>query len=259
MRIVNGRLFKDQSAGQVTCYTHNGESVVDYVITSSSTFNSICDFEICSFNEYSNHAPICFSLKTHIRQSDETMNERIYYKWNNDYKEAFRNDISRDLHLLNRSISDGISRNCDTDDIVAFFTQFLTDRADPYFKKRYIPRKESFFNHTSRLKKQKWYNEECKLKREAYISALHNFNSDRNSETRKIMLEAKKDYKYYCRSCKLKYSYEQGRKMNEMRKKQPREFWKMFKHKKQTPTESEFQLKNSINISSRFQIRTRLL
>ena len=53
------------------------------------------------------------------------------------------------------------------------------------------------------------------------------------------MLEAKKDYKYYCRSCKLKYNYEQGRKMNEMRKKQPREFWKMFKHKKQTPTESE--------------------
>lgn len=153
-------------------------------------------------------------------------------------------DISRDLHLLNRSISDGISRNCDTDDIVALFTQFLTDRADPYFKKRYIPRKESFVNHTSRLKKQKWYNEECKLKREAYISALHNFNSDRNSETRKIMLEAKKDYKYYCRSCKLKYSYEQGRKMNEMRKKQPREFWKMYKHKKQTPTESEISTEN---------------
>ena len=27
--------------------------------------------------------------------------------------------------------------------------------------------------------------------------------------------------------------------MNEIRKKQPGEFWKMFKHKKQTPTESE--------------------
>ena len=56
------------------------------------------------------------------------------------------------------------------------------------------------------------------------------------------MLEAKKDYKYYCRSCKLKYSYEQGRKMKEMRKKQPREFWKMFKYKKQTPTESEISI-----------------
>ena len=117
------------------------------------------------------------------------MNERIYHIWNNDYKEAFRNNISRDLHLLNRSISDEISRNCDTDNIVALFTQFLTDRA---LKKRYILRKESFFNHTSRLKKQKWYNEECKLKRKAYISALDNFNLDRNSETRKIMLGAKK-------------------------------------------------------------------
>ena len=30
MRIVNGRLFKDKSASQVTCTTYNGESVVDY-------------------------------------------------------------------------------------------------------------------------------------------------------------------------------------------------------------------------------------
>ena len=45
------------------------------------------------------------------------------------------------------------------------------------------------------------------------------------------MLDAKKDYKYYCRSCKLKFSYEQGRKMNDLRKSHPREFWKKFKRK----------------------------
>ena len=52
------------------------------------------------------------------------------------------------------------------------------------------------------------------------------------------MLDAKKDYKYYCRSCKSKHSYDQGRKMNDMRKKHPREFWKMFKNKKSTPSET---------------------
>ena len=33
MRIVNGRLHNDKSVGRMTCYTHNGESVVDYVFT----------------------------------------------------------------------------------------------------------------------------------------------------------------------------------------------------------------------------------
>ena len=48
------------------------------------------------------------------------------------------------------------------------------------------------------------------------------------------MLTAKKDYKYYCRSCKLKYSYDQDRKMNEMRRKQPKHFWRLFKGNKKS-------------------------
>ena len=62
---------------------------------------------------------------------------------------------------------------------------------------------------------------------------LYNYNNlNRNNKTREIMLAEKKDYKYYCRSCKLKYSYEQGRKMNETRRKQPKQFWKIFKRNK---------------------------
>ena len=41
LRIVNGRLCNDKSIGKVTCYTHNGESVVDYLLTSQANFNLI--------------------------------------------------------------------------------------------------------------------------------------------------------------------------------------------------------------------------
>ena len=64
MRIVNGRLHKDRSIGRMTCYTYNGESVVDYVLTSQINFNIISDFEIGDFMEYSNHAPVSLSIKT---------------------------------------------------------------------------------------------------------------------------------------------------------------------------------------------------
>ena len=239
MRIVNGRLFKDQSVGRVTCYTHNGESVVDYVITSLRNFQSVSDFEVYEFNEYSNHAPLYLSLKTYTKLEPQTKPERIFHKWDRSLKDAFLNDMSRDVYLLNRAMVDGISRNCEPDDIVSSFSQFITDRANPYFEKHSSERSDSCFYHENKTEKQKWYTDECRRWRQIYNEALYNYNLNRNNDTRKLMLDAKKDYKYYCRSCKQKYSYEQGRKMNELRKSRPREFWKQFKQKKISPSEPD--------------------
>ena len=152
---------------------------------------------------------------------------------------------------LNRLISDGIDRHCEPDDIVTDFLKFITDRANPYFENRKKSSTHHTFINTNYKDKQKWYNEECKRKHEHYQSMLYNYNLNRNNETRKIMLTAKKDYKYYCRSCKLKYSYDQGRKMNEMRRKQPKHFWRLFKGNKKSqcdevPMNDFFQLKFQI-------------
>ena len=238
LRIVNGRLFNDKTVGKMTCYTHNGESVVDYLLTSFSNFSTINDFEIQNFNEYSNHAPLYFGLKVYTNRAEELQQERTYYKWNDDLKGTFLNDMTRDVHHLNRFISDGISKNCDPDDIITVFSQFIADRANPHFEKHSKQTKHHYFTHTNTTEKQQWYNDECKRKRTVYNNALFNFNLTKNNKTRKLMLDAKKDYKYYCRSCKSKHSYDQGRKMNDMRKKHPREFWKMFKNKKSTSSET---------------------
>ena len=45
LQIVNGRLCNDKLIGKVTCYTHNGESVVDYLLTSQANFNLISNFK----------------------------------------------------------------------------------------------------------------------------------------------------------------------------------------------------------------------
>ena len=148
-------------------------------------------------------------------------------------------DISRDSHILNGILIDGIDRNFEPDDIVTNFTKFITDRANPYFEKRKRPRKnQNYININCKLR-QKWYNDECKNKHTTYIEARYNFNLHKNNETRKQIMNAKKDYKYYCRTCKLKYSFEQGQK-NERNaiKKQPREFWKLFKGTRKRQTET---------------------
>ena len=120
----------------------------------------------------------------------------------------------RDVYLLNRAMADGMSRNCKPDDIVSSFSQFITDRANPYFEKHSSERSDSYFYHENKSQKQKWYTDECRRRRQIYNKPLYNYNVNGNNDTWKLMLDAKKDYKYYCRSCKQKYSYEQGRKMN---------------------------------------------
>ena len=219
MRIVNGRLHKDRSIGRMTCYTHNGESVVDYVLTSQINFNIISDFEIGDFMEYSNHAPVSLSIKTFTDIQSDVKHEHTSYNWKPEYKDAFINDITRDSPILNQIISDGIENDYEPDDIVTSFTKFITERANPYFQKRHIPNKMPAFANGNTKEKQKWYNYECSQKHARYQEALYNYNLNRNRENRMLMLDAKKDYKYFCRKCKLKYKYDQGKNMNEMRKK----------------------------------------
>ena len=77
--------------------------------------------------------------------------------------------------------------------------------------------------------KQKWFNTECKRRLDKNKQAVFEFNNLRNDSNRKNLLDAKKDYKYYCRNCKAMFNRELGRKMNSMRKKTPKEFWRLFK------------------------------
>ena len=64
LRIVNGRLFGDNNVGKCTCVTLNGQSLVDYLLTQQEDFHILDDFCVLNFNEFSNHAPVYFSLKT---------------------------------------------------------------------------------------------------------------------------------------------------------------------------------------------------
>ena len=60
-RVVNGRVGKDANIGQCTCYTHNGESLVDFLITEICNFCNITNFYERDFTMYSNPAPVKFS------------------------------------------------------------------------------------------------------------------------------------------------------------------------------------------------------
>ena len=61
MRIVNGRISHDTD--KMTCYTHNGESLTDYVLSLQQNFKALTNVMVHDYNEFSNHAPISFGFK----------------------------------------------------------------------------------------------------------------------------------------------------------------------------------------------------
>ena len=77
MRIVYGRIFPNTD--KMTCFTHNGESVVDYLISSETNFSSLSSMIVHEYNEFSNYAPISFSLKIGTERSREDFNWTIIY------------------------------------------------------------------------------------------------------------------------------------------------------------------------------------
>ena len=50
MRIVNGRIFPNTV--KMTCFTHNGESVVDYLTSSENNFSSLPSISVHEYNEF---------------------------------------------------------------------------------------------------------------------------------------------------------------------------------------------------------------
>ena len=199
MRIVNGRLGNDNGVGQYTCYTHNGESTVDYVVTGYCNFSVISDFFIHDFNIYSNHSPISFDFKVNTVQNNANKcNEHIFFKWDPKYKDQFIKDIALTIQNFCEDLNANISHDCSADILVEKFTHYLNKHGNSYFKKSVKARKDGVYCDSTSYAQKEWFNDSCRRKKMLYEDALHIYNLMKNDFTKTEFLKKKKDYKYCC-------------------------------------------------------------
>ena len=75
-RVANGRIGKDQSEGNITCYNTKGNSIVDYLLIKEKDFIEVKDFEISEINEHSDHCYLNIKLHVNFSQNaHETTHE----------------------------------------------------------------------------------------------------------------------------------------------------------------------------------------
>ena len=77
------------------------------------------------------------------------------------------------------------------------FSTFITDKANPYFKKIIKLKNETVFTSLDYKGRQKWYDETCKLKKQVLQEAVRDFNLQKSDENRQKVFDCRKDYKYY--------------------------------------------------------------
>ena len=162
MVMLNGRLGKIQNTSGFTCYTPNGQSVVDYVLCKSNSVGVCERLEILELLPESDHTPISFSLKGAIpngKTSQVKGKEYMAYKWDRSQKEMYRDNIESNecKELRNHIITLAADAQTNIDEIVqAYYT--LLDVAIPGNKCTRIIK--------SCFPRNVWYNEDCKIARE---------------------------------------------------------------------------------------------
>ena len=90
LRIANGRVG---NSCKQTFYSNNGTSVIDYLLATEYSFSSISDFTVHDFNEFSDHAPLHFSLLCNNVPSDYQAFTDVKYKWDDALRGQFRSQI----------------------------------------------------------------------------------------------------------------------------------------------------------------------
>ena len=167
MRIVNGRIF--EHTDKMTCFTHNGESVVDYLITCENNFSSLSSMTVHEYNEFLNHAPISFAFKVGTERSREANAKFISnIRWNEEHKGDFVNSLKNDIHIL----LDIVQQEVDVNTVVETFSKFVTDRANVFFKKTYTVKNETMFTNSNNAEMKRWYNEICMQKMQTVQEAI---------------------------------------------------------------------------------------
>ena len=180
-RIVNGRIG---NSDQFTFLSNNGCSVIDYHLTKESNFSQIQKFYIQRFNEWSDHAPLCFSLLCNNRLHSEEKQSDTKYKWNDSLREQFRSGIIRILPTFNDIVH---NINCpDRDSINVLIDKFsntIRDVADPLFAKDCFYSHDTYFEGYTKRNKD-WFDHDCIVARNMYLEALKLFYVDKSDTNR---------------------------------------------------------------------------
>ena len=221
--IANGRLHDDCSIGEHTFSSLNGMSTVDYLLSNPLDMQCLSNFKILEFNEFSDHAPVYFSLPHNgytLQKQKQKARAELKIIYDESKATIFRSElmnINEDLQRLTDCVN---SRSVDS--VVNLFTHLMyTTTATVYGQE--IQVNETF---KSKYKQNKWFDQTCSEAKTEFKRARNTFLRNKNTVNRQTFVSARTKFNRIKRTAKRNFKIKEGQNICNMAKKQPRKFWK---------------------------------
>ncbi|MEW8546815.1 MAG: endonuclease/exonuclease/phosphatase family protein, partial [Candidatus Thiodiazotropha sp.] len=234
---LNGRLFEDAN-GEITCVANNGRSVVDYMLASTSLFESFTYFRVGS-EDFSDHFPLQCKLSL-TYQRDRNFNDRSRsnvdknawnkYKWREDSKNEFLENFSK---LFQNFKNQFLSR---TGAVLPLLPQFMNiiKQAGKCMKVKIKKAQKS-------NEQPPWWDNDCQIAKTYKYTQLKSFRRTNSHVDLSNYKAAKLHFKSVYRSKRWQY---EKRKRTELIKssQNPREYWQNIKRNCNKRTDGETQV-----------------
>lgn len=242
MRILNGRFLGD-SLGYFTFYNSNGQSIVDYMIATSSIFYDINYFIVHSPVEFSDHCLISLYMKSNIQRKITQNPNKTYigqYKWDENVREAYKDallekDSIDNILTLNSLIEDDKFEDIDT--LVSNLNNIYIQAASKtlIFKRPRRPK-----NKSKNVKPKKpWMSNNCLMLRREVRSLGKKLQKDpKNIWIRNAYHTSVREYNKLKKQLKNNFFSSLIDNINEIDPNNSKQFWSSLKKIKKDKTES---------------------
>ena len=238
-RIMNGRVCEDGNVGKYTCIKSAGSSVVDYVLCKPDLMECFAKFNVCEPNILSDHCAISFSIHNHmpIEQAERQNYDHISnkksskYVWNPDkdreYLDALKSEENtRILNTLIEQIEHISSEDTINENINGFY-EFMSNITNPLFKRDQTNKPK---NKTPNTHKSEWFDIQCQEQRNSFYKNLRTYEKINSDEYRQNMTKSRSEYKTIIRQKRNLFNRKETEKLEKMRSKNAKEYWKMLKN-----------------------------
>jgi len=240
--ILNGRSFYDKGKGMLTYCNKNGKSTIDYVLASKYALYKVCYFEILPFNCYSDHSMLCFNLKVNINMNTDLISsdvecKRFITKWNEDFKDAFIDNLNTydTLYELN-DITDKLV-NCneqrDVDQIIKEFTDVLLSSGSDHIRELTIKQKgDNDRCYKFKQNNSSWYDKDCYEQRKIFEEYEKRYWQTGLDEDRVMMCQQRNFYRKLCREKSTQFKRIEAERLVTLSRTDSKAFWKKIKGKR---------------------------
>ena len=243
--ILNGRCVGDMF-GNLTCYTYNGASTVDYIIVNARMYENVRSLRVMPLSYLSDHCLISLiicidavgpkycdnlsTLPTHSKSNVTVKTNKTHtykYIWKEASTHEFLNTLKYDETVKDTKeaflMKTYNSSQSNINEATLHFTNILLLVSNKSLKLVRCKKKVK--------KKKKWFDSNClQLKRNMKLAWLKHMASPYNTKLIHELHEKRKIYKKTRKYKENKFRENLLKTLNELQSKNPQQYWKLIKN-----------------------------